>query len=566
MTTRFRSSIPANNNVIVTPQSSAPASPICEKATPLFKEKTPNLSQQPGCGTDLMRDHVYALTKLTEDALRLIIPFPHFKGYHDFTTLVNEEIKKTTFGGISLEESNRIISGLHQMLYHYENEAELLSMDTLENQPGPDSYRHGNGNEHRPTLPSLQSTWKSIAKASNIKSCLPDYQCPSLNSAVQDLIFLREAATVHAKQNSCDFTLVLRELSDTIDSVRHAYLVDLTTLEKLMETKSLVWAKEYYTEKLADEIDSACPLLSSHRGQNDGGYKKPSMTNVRPTGNETESQLNKLQGVVNENKDLHLQKKEFEGRIQKLEGEIQELDLQKKEFEGQIRRVEAADLDLELKQKGSQIQLQKLEAENQELHLQKTEFDGQIQRLEAENLDLRLQKREYLLQEPQKEASDGQIQKLEAKAHNLDFQMKTFEGQIRRLEAEKLDLNIQKHEFEDQLQKLEAENLELHCDKTDTEVQIQKLEAEKQELETKLKGTLDESQVETGLKGEFDVIVKTLKAENEEWRSMIARLEMEAKEQLKPSTDMPAKLTTEDCCGEEVPDQKGSWSVWKPSS
>jgi hypothetical protein len=42
--------------------------------------------------------------------------------------------KRSHPAGISVEESNRVISGLRRMLHHYEDEAVLLSIDVLENQ------------------------------------------------------------------------------------------------------------------------------------------------------------------------------------------------------------------------------------------------------------------------------------------------------------------------------------------------------------------------------------------------------------------------------------------------
>lgn len=78
------------------PQSSSPASTIREIAFPIITEQTSNSTQQPSCETNFFRDHITALTKLMEDAPRLIIPVPHFRGYQDFTTLVNEEIKRPT--------------------------------------------------------------------------------------------------------------------------------------------------------------------------------------------------------------------------------------------------------------------------------------------------------------------------------------------------------------------------------------------------------------------------------------------------------------------------------------
>jgi hypothetical protein len=536
MTARFPSSIPANKNVTVIPQPSVPASPICEKAIPCIAEQTPNSAQQHSCETGLMPDHVNALTKLTEDALRLIIPFPHFRGYHDFITLVNEEIKKTPFGGISAEESNRIISGLRQMLYHYENEAELLSMDALENQPQMDSYRGANVSGSGKSPPNEPPKRYPIPKISTATNGLPDYQCPPLNNALQDLVILREAAREHAKQHSCDFNLIIKELNTTIDAARHAHLDKLTILEKLLEAKHLVCDKEYYTDKLVAEIESVCPLLSARRGQNDG-HKKPSVAYDHLTVTNTGSRHDKLQLVSNENKELHPQKKVFEDRIQKLEAEVQELHLHKKDFEGQTRGVEAANLELKLLQKGSEIQIQTLKAENQELHLEKTELGGQVQRLEAENLDLRQQNREYLLQEPPKEASEGQIRELEEKALNLNLQMKAFESQVKIMEAQRLDLCVQNTQLEDQFQRQEAKNLE---------------------LEAILRGALDESHNETNLKMDFEAVVQKLKDENEGFRSRIAELENEAKEQLKRSKDMQAKLVEKDRCSEDVPDQKGS--------
>ena len=76
-TIRFRSSMPVNKNAVVATQSHGPTSPMREGVI-TFKEQTPNSVQQPGCGTDLMDDHVTALTRISKDALRLIIPFPHF--------------------------------------------------------------------------------------------------------------------------------------------------------------------------------------------------------------------------------------------------------------------------------------------------------------------------------------------------------------------------------------------------------------------------------------------------------------------------------------------------------
>jgi hypothetical protein len=277
-----------------------------------------------------MRDHIHALTKLTEDALRLIIPFPHFRGHHDFTTLVNEEIKKTTFREISADESNRIISGLRQMLYHYENEAELLSMDVLQHQPQIDSNRgaiaSGNGTSP-PDEPTKQYPIHKVSKAMNR---LPDYQCPALNTALQDLITLREAAIEHARQRSCDFSLILKELGTAIDVTRRVHLDRLATFEKLEEAKALVDAKDYYMEKLLAKIESACPLLNASLAQNSDGHKKLSVTYQDLSLKDAKIQRDKLKLMSNENEELHLQRKDFGDRIKQLEAETLELHLQRR--------------------------------------------------------------------------------------------------------------------------------------------------------------------------------------------------------------------------------------------
>lgn len=115
--------------------------------------------------------------------------------------------------------------------------------------------------------------------------------------------------------------------------------------------------------------------------------------------------------------------------------------------------------------------------------------------------------------------------------------MKAFEGQVEILEAQKRDLCVRNTQLEDQFQRQEARNLE---------------------LEAILRGALDESHNETNLKMDFEAVVQKLKDENEGFRSRIAELENEAKEQLKRSKDMQAKLAEKNCCSEDVPDQKGS--------
>lgn len=57
---------------------------------------------------------------------------------------------------------------------------------------------------------------------------------------------------------------------------------------------------------------------------------------------------------------------------------------------------------------------------------------------------------------------------------------------------------------------------------------------------------------------DFEAVVQKLKGENEGFRCRVAELENEAKEQLKRSKDMQAKLAEKVRCSEDVPGQKGS--------
>lgn len=284
-----------------------------------------------------------------------------------------------------------------------------MSVDMSENQAQTNTYHCGNASGDKTNPPKEPAKHYPAPKVAVVTNGLPGCQFFALNTALQDLITLREAAIEHAKQRSCDFSLIIKKLGTDIDATQHVHLDRLTTFEKLEEAKALVDAKNYYMENLLAEIESTYPLLNSRRGQKENGYKKPSAVDDHLAARGAGGRRDKLQLVSNDQKELGLQKKEFEDRIKTLEAEMQELHLQKKGFGGQIQKVEVTRLELKVQQNESEYQVEKLKAMNLGLHLQKIKSDGQIRRLEAENLDLCQQKREYLLQQSPREAFEDRI-------------------------------------------------------------------------------------------------------------------------------------------------------------
>ncbi len=379
---RFRSSMPPSKNVTVTPQASPLTKLIREKAPPFITDQTTNSVQQLSYDRVLMHDHVIALTKLTEDALRLIIPFPHFKGWHDFTTLVNEEIKKTASGDISADESSRVILGLRKMLCHYEDEAELVSIDALEDHPCTNSHHCDNAPEIGMSKPKGPPNRYPVHEFPKTTNGSPEYQCAAINTAIQDLVNLRDAAIEHAKQHSYDFGLIITQLGTAIDLSRRAHLGRMTSLERILEVKYLVQDKEYYIGKLVTVIEAACPLLSSHRGQKDDAHQKPSMSNGILTINNATSQRERLQIVNDKNQELQLQKTELESQVRTLETEKCGLNIEMKELEDQYQRLEAENMALEAIMRGA------LDEPHDEANL-KIEFDVVIRKLKCENEELR---------------------------------------------------------------------------------------------------------------------------------------------------------------------------------